>query len=163
LNAVQVPDSPPWSAQQRQWLAALGHVLYLPGGGPGQKAPDVDEVGVAAEPQAIAAGSAAGSASRPPMEARRSRTAPTFQADVPLAAEPPPPREDRVRPPAASRLPDKLHFALIRASGCNPNAPDAQALFAQWPSSAELRGNPAAKRALWPVLRALRRQGGRPQ
>ena len=59
---------------------------------------------------------------------------------------------------AASRLPDKLHFALIRASGCNPNAEDAAALIAGWPPSSELRGNPAAKRALWPQLRALRRQ-----
>ena len=59
---------------------------------------------------------------------------------------------------ATSRLPDKLHFALIRASGCNPNAPDAAALIAQWPVSATLRGNAAAKRALWPQLRALRKR-----
>ncbi len=59
---------------------------------------------------------------------------------------------------AASRLPDKLHFALIRASGCNPNAEDAAAIIAQWPPSHELHGNPAAKRALWPQLRALRRK-----
>ena len=58
----------------------------------------------------------------------------------------------------ASRLPDKLHFALIRASGCNPNAPDAAALIAQWPPSSMLRGNAAAKRALWPQLRALRKR-----
>ena len=67
-----------------------------------------------------------------------------------------------VRPASTPRmgggkLPDRLHFALIRASGCNPNAPGAAELFAQWPSSAELRGNPAAKRALWPRLRRLRR------
>jgi DNA polymerase III psi subunit len=55
-------------------------------------------------------------------------------------------------------LPDKLHFALIRASGCNPNAEEAAAIIAQWPPSHELRGNPAAKRALWPRLRALRRK-----
>jgi DNA polymerase III psi subunit len=54
-------------------------------------------------------------------------------------------------------VPDRLHFALIRASGCNPNAEGAAEIFAQWPSSAELRGNPAAKRALWPTLRKLRR------
>lgn len=59
---------------------------------------------------------------------------------------------------ATSRLPDKLHFALIRASGCNPNAPDAAALIAQWPASSTLRGNAAAKRALWPQLRALRKR-----
>lgn len=69
-----------------------------------------------------------------------------------MAASPPPRRP-------AGRLPDRLHFALIRASGCNPNAEGAAEIFAQWPSSAELRGNPAAKRALWPMLRKLRRPG----
>ena len=56
-----------------------------------------------------------------------------------------------------AKLPDRLHFALIRVSGCNPNAPGAAELFAQWPPSSELRGNPVAKRALWPILRRLRR------
>ena len=32
------------------------------------------------------------------------------------------------------------------------------AIIAGWPPSSELRGNAAAKRALWPQLRALRRQ-----
>ena len=84
----------------------------------------------------------------------------------PVRARPPAPeaieRTPPVRPasPArmpGSRMPDRLHFALIRASGMNPNAPGAAEVFAQWPSSAELRSNPAAKRALWPVLRRLRR------
>jgi DNA polymerase III psi subunit len=59
---------------------------------------------------------------------------------------------------ATSRLPDKLHFALIRASGCDPSAEGVAQIMAGWPPSSELRGNPAAKRALWPQLRALRRQ-----
>ena len=47
-------------------------------------------------------------------------------------------------------------FLEVRPS--NPNAEDAAAIIAGWPPSSELRGNPAAKRALWPQLRALRRQ-----
>jgi DNA polymerase III psi subunit len=55
------------------------------------------------------------------------------------------------------RLPDRLHFALIRAAGCNPNAPGVAEVIAAWPTAEELRADPAAKRALWPRLRALRR------
>jgi DNA polymerase III psi subunit len=66
--------------------------------------------------------------------------------------------QPRITPRPATRMPDRLHFALIRASGCNPNAPGAAQLIAQWPTAAQLRGNPAAKRALWPQLRALRKQ-----
>ncbi|WP_313495903.1 alanine acetyltransferase, partial [Stenotrophomonas sp.] len=46
---------------------------------------------------------------------------------------------------------------MLRASGCNPNDPQTRALMDSWPL-AELRANPAAKRALWPQLRALRRK-----
>ncbi|KLD78729.1 hypothetical protein Y886_08800 [Xanthomonas hyacinthi DSM 19077] len=58
------------------------------------------------------------------------------------------------------RLPDRLQIALLRACACNPNDPATQALMATWPL-AELRGNAAAKRALWPQLRALRKQAPR--
>ncbi len=55
------------------------------------------------------------------------------------------------------RLPDRLQIALLRASGCNPNDPQTRALMDSWPLD-ELRANPAAKRALWPQLRELRRK-----
>jgi hypothetical protein len=55
-------------------------------------------------------------------------------------------------------LPDRLQIALLRASGLNPNDAATQTLMATWPL-AELRANPRAKRALWPQLRALRKQG----
>lgn len=135
-----------WSAQQQQWLGALGHVVYVQGAlAPAQDPPAV-----------IATGP------------RPSREAPSASVQVPAAARPRPP----VAPAAvdtapvttasvarrpASRIPDKLHFALIRAAACNPNAPGAAGIIAQWPPTSELRGNPAAKRALWPRLRALRR------
>ncbi len=56
------------------------------------------------------------------------------------------------------RLPDRLQIALLRASGCNPNDPATQALMDSWPLD-QLRRDPAAKRALWPQLRALRKRG----
>ncbi|MET0654943.1 MAG: alanine acetyltransferase [Pseudoxanthomonas sp.] len=130
-----------WSSQQHEWLTALGHTLYVPG--------------VAEAPAEVrtAAGASVEPAKPQPEPVRP--VAPSRRRPEPEA----PAAHIAVSPRrAASRLPDKLHFALIRASGCNPNAEDAAALFASWPPSSELRGNPAAKRALWPQLRALRRQ-----
>jgi hypothetical protein len=125
-----------WSSQQHEWLTALGHTLYVQGAAEAPPAVSIESAKPQREPVPVA----------PP--ARR-RPEPETMPSLPVAAAP---RR------AASRLPDKLHFALIRASGCNPNAEDAAAVIAGWPPSSELRGNPAAKRALWPQLRALRRQ-----
>ena len=127
-----------WSSQQHEWLAALGHTLYVQGAA---EAP----VAVAVAVESI---SPQRETTQPVAPVRRR---PEPEATPPARAAAPPRR-------AASRLPDKLHFALIRASGCNPNAEDAAAIIARWPPSSELRGNPAAKRALWPQLRALRRK-----
>ncbi|WP_454832116.1 alanine acetyltransferase [Pseudoxanthomonas wuyuanensis] len=120
-----------WSAQQQVWLSALGHTLYLQGGLPEMPIEAATPVPRQTSPAPVsrAAASTASTAVRQPAAPRR----------------------------GGSRLPDRLHFALIRASGCNPNAPGAAELFASWPPSSELRGNPAAKRALWPRLRALRK------
>ena len=125
-----------WSAQQHEWLKALGHRVYVQGAV--VLANDKVEVAVAPVRQSPVAA--------PPMRRRVESAAAEPMREVPVVPGRP-----------VSRLPDKLHFALIRASGCNPNAPEAAAIMAQWPASAELRGNPAAKRALWPRLRALRR------
>ncbi|HET6395425.1 MAG TPA: hypothetical protein VFF91_01130, partial [Pseudoxanthomonas sp.] len=56
-----------------------------------------------------------------------------------------------------ARLPDRLQLALLRASGLDPSDPATQAQMQSWPVE-ELRGDPAAKRAFWPRLRALRRR-----
>ena len=125
-----------WSAQQHEWLKVLGHRVYVQG------AVVLEE----SRAEVVAAPVRQSPVAAPPVHRRLE----------PVPAEPV--REPPVSPNRpASRLPDKLHFALIRASGCNPNAPEAAAIMAQWPASAELRANPAAKRALWPRLRALRR------
>nr|WP_246191633.1 alanine acetyltransferase [Pseudoxanthomonas gei] len=133
-----------WSSQQHEWLTALGHTVYVPG--------SAEAPAVAARPapeEATRAPSRTQAAPPPPTAPRK--LAPQADAGAPAGTASAPRR-------AASRLPDKLHFALIRASGCDPNTPEAAAAIALWPASSELRGNPAAKRALWPQLRALRRR-----
>ncbi|HVI57306.1 MAG TPA: hypothetical protein VM619_00325 [Luteimonas sp.] len=50
---------------------------------------------------------------------------------------------------------DALLQALLRAAGRDADAPDAAALCREWSPATRLR-DPAAKRALWPRLRALR-------
>ena len=55
---------------------------------------------------------------------------------------------------------DRLLRALLRAAGYAPDAADWAELTAQWPPAERLRRDPAAKRALWPRLRALRRARG---
>jgi hypothetical protein len=136
---------PLWSSEQHAWLEALGHTVWMQGALP--------------EPAAASAAMPAQAPTRPVREAvapvRRAPVAPAAPVSVDAA---PVTRAAVARRPGA-RMPDRLHFALIRASGCNPNAPGAAELIASWPAASELRGNPAAKRALWPRLRALRKQG----
>ncbi|HVK51637.1 MAG TPA: alanine acetyltransferase [Pseudoxanthomonas sp.] len=137
----------PWSAEQQEWLAALGYTVYASGSLPATAEQEPASALVQAPDSSITASAA---------PAPRPRAAPHMDDDAPPAM---PAARPAARPRAAgARLPDRLHFALIRASGCNPNAEGAAEIFAQWPASSELRGNPAAKRALWPRLRALRRQ-----
>lgn len=57
----------------------------------------------------------------------------------------------------AMALDDPLLLALLRAAGRARDAADAALLARGWPSPQALRRDPAAKRALWPHLRALRR------
>lgn len=131
-----------WSSQQHEWLTALGHTVYVPG--------SAEPAVAVAAPAAPGVSSQAEATRHIPARSPQRRQPQVETIAVAPRAAPSPPR-------ASSRLPDKLHFALVRASGCNPQDPDAAAIIARWPSSSELRGNPAAKRALWPQLRALRR------
>lgn len=141
-----------WSSQQHEWLTALGHTLYVQGTAEAPVARALEPIAPRREPASRELASRELASREPASSAQApARRAPKPEPVAIRVAEPAPNR-------AASRLPDKLHFALIRASGCNPNAEDAAAIIAQWPPSHELRGNPAAKRALWPQLRALRRK-----
>ncbi|KER85508.1 alanine acetyltransferase [Xanthomonas arboricola] len=150
----QLASEPMWSDLQVSYLQALGHTVYL----------DRDSVDAAAAPDETTERAPTAAPPRveraPPTSAPAApplvrRSAPAAPADVPqavtTAASTAPQRRSRVG------MPDRLQMALLRASGCNPGDPNTQALMASWPL-AELRGNPAAKRALWPQLRALRRR-----
>jgi len=53
---------------------------------------------------------------------------------------------------------DPMLDALLRAAGRDRAAGDATQLARGWPKPSALRGDAAAKRALWPQLRRLRRQ-----
>lgn len=57
---------------------------------------------------------------------------------------------------AATVPTDALSLAVLRAAGRQPDAADAARLCREWGVPGRLR-DAAAKRALWPKLRALRR------
>lgn len=138
---------PLWSDLQLSWLQAMGHTVYLdrsvPLAAPVQDDAPVREAATQAVPRP--ARPPAASPAPPRRSAPAASTASAAPAVVPAA------RRARVG------LPDRLQIALLRASGCNPNDPQTQRLMASWPLEA-LRADPAAKRALWPQLRALRRK-----
>jgi hypothetical protein len=103
----------PWSAEQREWLQALGHdVLML---------------------------TTATTVTEPPQETRSSAPEPVATARPAPAASP-------------------LLRALARAAG---RAEQDVELLQTLPELTTLRGNPAARRALWPRLRALRKRTSR--
>lgn len=140
-----------WSEQQHSWLQAMGYTLYLQGSAMDAPEPVVEHVPrLPVEAAAVPA-----ARNMPAMQSPQ----PPRKAPQPIAASEP----ARPTTPATTagrssvRLPDRLQIALLRASGCNPNASETRALMESWPL-AELRANPAAKRALWPQLRALRRK-----
>ena len=166
-----------WSPAQQAWLQAMGYTVFHDG----EHAAERDaalQLSVAqaapaapAEPQRAVA-----TAPERPQRPERANMAPPAATPDPRPA---PPRVARPAAPAAAeapaaprspatagsrqpsvRLPDRLQMALLRASGCNPNDPATQALMDSWPLE-QLRRDPAAKRALWPTLRALRRDARR--
>ncbi|APO95145.1 hypothetical protein [Xanthomonas vesicatoria] len=140
---------PVWSDLQVSCLQAMGHTVYLDRDTADALPAPVDVVEQAPASAPVREPRVAHSAPLAAPQARR--TAPTAPAEARAPGAATPQRRNRVG------LPDRLQMALLRASGCDPGNPATQALMASWPL-AELRGNPAAKRALWPQLRALRRR-----
>jgi hypothetical protein len=58
---------------------------------------------------------------------------------------------------APPELPDDpLLHAVLRAAGRSPDSDDLAQLLRVLPATSSMRGNAAAKRALWPQLRHLR-------
>jgi hypothetical protein len=143
-GAGSVSDPALWTAQQQHWLQALGHAVWIRGALP--------ETETAAQVEMPAPALVPARREFQPKPTPANRPPPVSFADNDASPIIIAPRR------AAARLPDRLHIALIRAAGINPNAPDMAEVIAQLPASAQLRGNPAAKRALWPRLRALRKQ-----
>jgi hypothetical protein len=147
-------NEPLWSDLQLSWLQALGHTVYL------------DRTAVVAAPSSVADVAPVHEVEthRPVRPAAPATTPAPVRRSAPAAPPPEAVREERVAAPMARRarvgLPDRLQIALLRASGCNPNDPETQRLMASWPLEA-LRADPAAKRALWPQLRGLRRSSSR--
>ena len=157
----QLAGASPWSLAQRQWLQALGHVVYRHG-----------EIEAAPAPAGVVAGPGVDLAPAvAPVQQRHGPAQPRDDAPrrAPALDEPAAPARRRADAPSAPvqaerpaarrvpRLPDRLQLAMLRASGLDPSDPAAQAAMAQWLRDA-LRNDPAAKRAFWPQLRALRKR-----
>ncbi len=119
-----------WSDDQRRCLAALGYTLYRSASATAAM-PGTDAV--VPQPPAVALREAAESAQPAASIARNGASTPD----------------------------DPLLRALVHAAGIDPaQVGDKSAWLRaqQVPSLMQLRNNPAAKRALWPRLRALRRE-----
>lgn len=152
-----------WTREQQAWLGVLGHVVLVPGSVADAAAAPVADV------PAVPVGAIERGSGRPPARAQDAPALPAARDDTPVRRAPPmspvqpgpaAPAVASARAPRGRLLPDALQLALIRASGRDPNAPGMAEEMASWPASAVLRADPAAKRALWPRLRALRRPAG---
>ncbi len=156
---MSTPSAPPlWTPAQQSWLQAMGYTVFVDGSIEAAPEPVVELGAIpAVEPGPARLNEAAPRQDAAPTRPDGAPTPPRRNAPADEApSAPTPPRTGTRRP--AVRMPPPLQIALLRASGCNPNDPDTQALMASW-NLDELRGNAAAKRALWPQLRALRRRG----
>jgi hypothetical protein len=132
-------DHLPWDAQQREWLAALGHDLLA--------------LALAPADTGARVGAPAALAPREPERPAERDSARERSSERPVeraaAASGP-------MPATAARAP--VGSALLRAlAQAARRAPDDGEFLRALPPLASLRGNPAARRALWPRLRALRR------
>lgn len=156
-----------WSAEQQAWLKALGHrVFMLAGDEPGADAlvgesladaraavlpPRDDGRQVVREHRLEASAPAPDKVrARPPLEPADGRAESRRGLPAGVATASP-------QPAAPSRVPDDaLERALLRATGQRTRS-EARAVLERLGMDLQtLRGNPAAKRALWLKLRPLR-------
>lgn len=150
------PLDPPWSPQQVGWLQAMGFSVYLDRDLVPEPAPAAQ---ARSAPPALEDEPRPSSQARPERRTDRpSRPAPAAPATAPTEFRPQGAAPHR---PRRVGMPDRLQLALLRASGCNPSDPQTRTLMESWPLE-QLRADPAAKRALWPSLRALRKGQGTP-
>lgn len=178
-----MPATPPlWTSAQQSWLQAMGYTVFVDGSvEAAAPEPAIELTAVPADARVEPGLARLASPSNQPdrhVEPGSARLAPPSDqpdrhvepgharlappSDRPASRAEPgstratAPARPGTRQPAV-RLPDRLQIALLRASGCNPNDPETQALMASW-NLDELRRSAAAKRALWPQLRALRKR-----
>lgn len=112
MDNMLLNSGTPWSAEQREWLQAMGHdVLMLA-----------------------------------PIEARGNVVVAHVETPMP-----------RVREHSSESAPTPADSTLLRALVRAAGRRDVSELAALLLDPSTLRGNAAAKRALWPQLRALRR------
>jgi hypothetical protein len=172
-----------WDAAQREWLQAMGYSLMVLAGdeaveaaapasraGAGDAVPGLggEDVVVGTgtrQPVDTAPGSRAARSARPVPPAPELVQAGPSPVDVTATEPPPRPRTDAAakaaaleaaRAGAAGRHEGPLWDALVSATG-QPPALAARTLRGLGVDLAALRADPAAKRALWPRLRRLRR------
>ena len=127
-----------WTVEQREWLQAMGHTVW--------SVASADALVAERRPESNAHDEPAASGPRGAM-----REAAALLARDERAARPAPARP--VAPAPRVQGGDRLMQSLLRAAG---NADEARVIETIGDIAA-LRGNAAAKRALWPRLRALRR------
>ncbi|BDU15488.1 alanine acetyltransferase [Lysobacter auxotrophicus] len=135
--------SEPWTAEQREWLQAMGHTVW-------SVAP-ADALAAEREPDTRGADA---SASSGPRGAMREAAALLARDERPARPAPVQARSAAARPAPGRPAGDRLTHALLRAAG----GVDKARVMELVGDIAALRGNAAAKRALWPRLRALRRE-----
>ena len=126
-----------WSVEQQRCLTALGYTLYRHAGASVPIEAEAEADAASPSPAAIVPATAVTSAQSPVVD---------VGTRAPIAIDP-------------------LVRALLRAADLDPvQIDDAQGWLRaqQIPSLTQLRNNPAAKRALWPRLRALRIQRAKP-
>ncbi|UTA54165.1 alanine acetyltransferase [Lysobacter soli] len=126
--------SEPWTAEQREWLQAMGHTVW-------SIAP-AEALAAERQPESNEdRGRDDAAPSSGPRGAMREAAALLARDERPARAAPARPHGDRL-----------LH-SLLRAAG----GADEASVMQLAGDIAALRGNAPAKRALWPRLRALRR------
>lgn len=146
----------PWTAEQCEWLRAMGHAVFMAGAPPVSVVDEAhDEAPIHAPPPRSELPAVAGPAPagiRPAVEAKRPPLQPPIVPTQEARAAPSP-----VTAPSAGLR--TLHRALLRAAG-QRTARAAEAVLQELGvDTAAVQGDAAAKRALWVRLRARRRQG----
>ena len=172
-----------WSAQQAQWLRALGHPVLVrreadwpaaagrgatAGSRTGEPASSMEPAGTVAAATAPVAGKPGGPARPVRRDAPpRPDTGPAATPGTTTAAPAPPRTDASAKLVALSRARRARDFGnprfapllgqLLRAAGLEGDAGRDRLRELEF-DLAQLQRDPAAKRALWTVLRALRRE-----